>query len=148
MTDDVLNVAARNTLAKLEKKDPDWRKTALALYDQGASDREVMKELALSPGSWEVLYNDVLESDFRELVDFGRLLSHAWWESQGRINLRNKQFNAALWTINMKNRFGWSEKTEQSMTNLDYGNMDSDTLLKEIKELNARLGLGRGKGTI
>ena len=107
-----------------------------------------MKELALSPGSWEVLYNDVLESDFRELVDFGRLLSHAWWESQGRINLRNKQFNAALWTINMKNRFGWSEKTEQSMTNLDYGNMDSDTLLKEIKELNTRLGLGRGKGTI
>jgi hypothetical protein len=73
-------------------------------------------------------------------------MSHAWWESQGRINLKTKGFNTSLWTINMKNRFGWSEKTEQSLTQIDFENMDDSVLIKKITELNKKMDLGRGKG--
>jgi hypothetical protein len=140
-----MEAPSKKVLRKLDKN-PEWRKTVLSLYDQGASDREVMRELSLTPGAWDTLYKDVLESDFQELVDFGRAMSHAWWESQGRINLKTKGFNTSLWTINMKNRFGWSEKTEQSLTQIDFENMDDSVLIKKITELNKKMDLGRGKG--
>lgn len=135
---------ALKILARLDEKE-DWRKLVLSLYNQGASDREIMRELSMTPASWNVIYDDVLESDFQELVDFGRAMSHAWWESQGRINLKTRYFNTALWTINMKNRFGWSEKTEQSLTQIDFQQMDDTALIKEIRELNAKMALGRDK---
>ena len=133
--------AAKKRLKELETKVPEWRKTLLGLYDQGASDREVMRELGLTPGAFEVLYNDMIESDFRELVDIGHVYAHAWWEGQGRKNLTTRGYNTSLWTINMKNRFGWSEKTEQSLTNIDVSDMDDEKLMRTIKDLNSRLGL-------
>ena len=132
---------AAEALATLDDRSPEWRKTMLSMYDQGASDSEIMKELGLSLGSWESLYADVMESDFKEIVDYGRLMARAWWDAQGRINLFNKQFNTSLWVINMKNRFGWSEKTEQSLTNIDYKSKDDAQLMQEIKQRMRQLGL-------
>lgn len=127
-------------LEELRARDGDWREEMLGLYMVGASDREVMCQLRLTPGKWETLYND-LNCDFREVVEIGRVYNWAWWEREGRINLDNKNFNASLWTINMKNRFGWSEKSEQSLTNIDLSNMDDGEVMKIIKDLNKRLNL-------
>jgi len=139
---------ARAILDDLEKRPEDWRKTVLALYNAGASDREVMVELELSPGKWQTLMSDLVESDFPEVVEYGRLLAHAWWERLGRTMLHEKSFNTALWTIQMKNRFGWSEKTEQSMTNIDLSNQDSDSVQREIERLLQRYKEGRAKSVI
>ena len=134
----------------LERLDasPDWRKTLLKLYKIGASDREVMCELKLSRGAWAELYQNPLDCDFQELVELGRLWAHAWWETQGRENLLNNKFQTALYTIQMKNRFGWSEKSEQSMTNIDLKNLNDEELSREIKELLAAYQKGRAKGTV
>ncbi len=132
-------------LKTVEKSNDNWRKTVLSLYVQGVSDKEIMRELKLSKGSWDTLYENILDSDFQELVDFGRLMAQAWWESQGRIHLRSKGFNTGLYSFMMKNRFGWSERTAEIVTSLDYENKDSEALLKEITDLNKKMALGRDK---
>ena len=135
-------------LAELEKRESNWRKEMLSLYDQGASDREVMRELGLTPAQWNTLSRDPMSSDFLEISELGRLMAHAWWEAEGRKNLYNNKFNTALYKFQMSNRFGWSEKTESSLTNIDFANMDDQVLMKEIRELSARLELGRSKTTV
>jgi hypothetical protein len=108
------------------------------LYGEGASDREVMQELDLTPSRWKVLMDDI-NCDFPELVELGRARSQAWWERQGRVHLQNNKFNASLWTIQMKNRFGWSEKSEQSLTNVEFRNMDDASLDEQIAALDKAL---------
>ena len=65
----------------------------------------------MTPALWDSLMSDPTSSDFKATVDFGRMLSKAWWMSKARKNLDNKAFNANLWFMVMKNQFGWSEKT-------------------------------------
>jgi hypothetical protein len=136
---------SKELIARLDKKFENWRKELLSLYQEGASDCEVMVMLQLSPGAWEHLMKNTLDSDFNELVTLGRIFAKSWWESTGRKNLMTKGFNTALWTIQMKNRFGWSEKSEQSMTNIDLSNLNDEDLTRQIKDLQARYEQGRGK---
>jgi hypothetical protein len=45
-------------------------------------------------------------------MEIGKRKSEAWWEEEARRSLHDKEFQTALWFINMKNRFRWSDKTE------------------------------------
>ena len=90
----------------------DWREAVLELYHQGGSDKEVKALILIWMGRFS---NDLWgrwlreEEDFSETIKRGRILSEAWWEHKGRSNLNNKEFNATLWYMNMKNRFGWAD---------------------------------------
>ena len=88
----------------------DWPKVLIAEYKDGASDVEVCDALGMSKADFDRKYKD--DELFKELVDIGRLASTAWWYRFGRKNLLNKQANTTLWMFNMKNRFGWAEKSE------------------------------------
>lgn len=54
--------------------------------------------------------------ELQEAIAEGMVYSQLWWETlgikaaQGRV----KNFNASAWIFNMKNRFGWKDKTELS----------------------------------
>lgn len=126
------------TLEELDRVCPDWRKILLSMYAQGASDREIMMELGISEAVFEMLYGD-LECDFRQMVDFGRLASQAWWESLGRKNLHNPKFQTALYKFNMGNRFEWTERSETSRTNIEHRGLDRASLEKEVEQLIALL---------
>ena len=134
---------AERILRALEKRVPEWRDEIINLYDQGASNREVMRELKLTPGAWKCLEEDILDSDFGEIVELGRLYAQAWWEAQGRINLRTKGFQTGLWQANMNNRYGWSNKTDTTTTVMDLSNKSDEDLLKAIKEKTEKLELSR-----
>jgi hypothetical protein len=123
----------------------DWQKTALAMYDSGASDREVMRELGLTPTRWRILEQS-LTGEFPEVIELGRMLAHAWWETLGRVNIKEKDLNTPLYVAVMKNRFGWSEKqNDPHVTGVDGKNLSDDDLNRMVKDLMAKWEQARGK---
>lgn len=86
---------------------------AVELMREGASKTEVAAELGL--GSKQMLYDYVKKyPQFQDAIKKGELLSEAWWERHGRQNIVNKEFNSTLWYMNMKNRFKWSDRSENT----------------------------------
>lgn len=86
----------------------DWAAAALAEYDKGASDSEVIAVLQITRSRFSSLMQE--DENFAEVIEFGRDLAKAFWYRVGRTNLTNTKFNTSLWYANMKNRFGWSDK--------------------------------------
>ena len=92
-----------------------WQNTILEMYKEGASDVEVKAVIYELRGSfsndlWERWLQD--EEQFSETIKVGKMLSAAWWQKSGRVNLKSGDFNYTGWYMNMKNRFGWRDKTE------------------------------------
>lgn len=133
---------AQEYLAELEAEKPDWQKKMLAMYAAGCSNREVMRELDLTPNRWRALEKDILASDFAELVEYGLMLSAAWWEEQGRVNLRNKDFNTSLWLANVKARLGWG--TDAANEN-EMQASDSEDLKRQLNILMDKYSNGPAK---
>ena len=101
------------------------------MYRDGASDVEVKAYLYELRGSFS---NDLWvrwmkeEREFSETIKVGKMLSEAWWAKTGRKNLENKEFSFTGWYMNMKNRFGWSDKQE-----IDNKSSDGSMSPKETK---------------
>jgi hypothetical protein len=119
-----------------------WQKIVGTEYKEGASDTEVRAKLRITESLWQSLYNDPQGSAFREIVDIGRMLAKGWWMREGRKALRDKGFNQALWYMNMKNRYSWSEKTETSTrVGQDMSSDELDEAVKAAVKKAKRLGL-------
>jgi len=60
---------------------------------------------------WEKRY-----PEFKEAKQLGFVLCRKWWENLGRGGAAGKikNFNAAVWIFNMKNRFAWKDRIEHS----------------------------------
>lgn len=106
-----------------------WATKLIELYSQGYSDAEVAAEMKITIKEY---YKQISENPtFSKLVEFGRTLSMAWWEGQARKNLSNKSFNTPLWVFNMKNKFGWADRTEVKTENENI-NTDLDGLRTRV----------------
>ena len=92
-----------------------WYNEVLSLYSEGGADVEVKAMIyewrgSFSNNLWDRWMEE--EVEFWETIKKGRLLAEAWWVRNGRTNLKDKEFNYTGWYMQMKNRFGWSDKTE------------------------------------
>lgn len=102
----------KKTLSDLPKG---WKSKVLALAAKGGSDVEIRCLLdCMGQECWERLL--VESEEFQFTIKKAHILCQNWWESQGRKGIRSKFFQTGLWTMNMKNRFGWKDKTETEHT--------------------------------
>jgi len=95
-----------------------WQDTILDMYKEGASQVEVKAQIYEWRGSFS---NDLWdrwmreEKQFSEVIKVGVMLSQAWWEKTGRTNLKAvKDFSYTGWYMNMKNRFGWKDRRDET----------------------------------
>ena len=110
----------KEDLSSLPEK---WYDEVLSLYKEGASDVEIKALIYSWRGSFSNdLWDRWLKEEpiFSETIKMGRILSEAWWCKKGRTGLVNQyqgdSFNSTLWYMNMKNRFGWADKTQTDIT--------------------------------
>jgi len=93
-----------------------WKEIIIDMCSQGMSDVEVRAKLCLAGGkfsydTWYALKDR--EMEFSETLEMGKVLCESWWQTQGRESIGHKReliFETGLWAINMRNRFGWSDK--------------------------------------
>ncbi len=92
----------------------DCYKIILSEYKNGASDVEI-KAIIIN---WRGKFSNGLfdrwideEVEFSQTIKTGRILSEAWFQKHGRKNLTNKDFSYTGWYMQMKNRFGWADNT-------------------------------------
>lgn len=102
-------------------------------YENGYSDVEICRILKITQKKFDSLYES--HASFREMVDVGRAMAKAWWWAKGRENIDNTKFNTTLWAFNMKNRYGWADKTEAVNTNNNYEDMDLDALSNQMRKM-------------
>lgn len=117
-----------------QPKTKDWARELINFYSEGYSDAEVASEMKITVKEY---YRQIEENPvFAKLVEFGRTLSLAWWEGQARKNLNNKQFNTPLWVFNMKNKYGWVDKTEVK-SEVENTNITIDELRQRVAKQTA-----------
>ena len=104
---------------------------AYELLSQGRSITRVAVNLGVHKATlyrWINPESKYFKQALCDAIKRGLEASEAIWEDQGQDNIRDKEFNHVLWYMNMKNRFGWSDKNE---------NKTEGTLTIKIQEVNA-----------
>lgn len=82
---------------------PELCDRVVELGKQGLTLHEIAAEIGIH---YDTLHEWTLsKSDFSEAVTRARALAQAWFETQARLNLSSREFNAKLWEILARCRF-------------------------------------------
>ena len=128
----------------LDTLTPNWYNEILNLYKEGGSDEEAKAELwAMRNKNKKGFSNDLFdrwlqeEEEFSETIRAGRLLAAGWWHRNGRKNLANRDFNFQGWFMQMKNRFGWADKTDVNQRTVQFTSIPMSK--EEIQDISKDL---------
>lgn len=102
----------------------------MALYEEGASDEEVIKLLRILPKDFEKKLAS--DKEFKAFVDAGRVAAKAWWLSLGRQCAKTKGAgDYSFWAANMDHRYGW--KKTSAVTVEEKETTDPNALIRDVK---------------
>lgn len=100
------------------KPEKSWPDKAKEAYANGAFDDEVCAVIGITRTEFNKMYQDI--EPFKDLVDYGRVASKAYWYGLARkyvIEERDKpKLNAATWQFVMKNVYGWGDKADAGLS--------------------------------
>lgn len=122
-------------------QEPEWVAKSQKAYEEGASDVEVCAIIGITETKFHELYQK--HTAFKNLVDIGRMRSKAWWYQQVRLGLKG-QFNTPAWVAVMRNRFGWTDKSENHQA-VPTENLSYEDILKRIRQLTKEVEKQNGK---
>jgi len=106
----------------------------LNTYEEGFDDFTVCKRLKFSKSHFDQRFER--EEDFKKVIEFGRTLERAWWMEQGREGLWDKNFVSSVYSLHMKNRFGWAEKAETKASDfVRLEEMSKEQVLEAISKM-------------
>lgn len=87
---------------------PDYDNKVIELMKEGASKAEVATEIGIAEGT---LYEWIKQhNSFAQAVKKGETFSQAWFVKKGKANMDKRFFQTGLWTMFMKNMFGWTDR--------------------------------------
>jgi len=89
---------------------PEMCDVVVAMMKDGCSKHEICAYLDIDYQTF--LNYQSNHKEFFDAIKRGDCLSQAWWERNGRENLVNREFSYTGWYMNMRNRFGYSDKQE------------------------------------
>lgn len=128
------------TLGRPTKYDPAMCARVVEMMAEGCSRVEVCADLGICYETFQRWQES--HPDFSESVKRGLQACQAWWEREGRTNLKDRDFSYTGWYMNMKNRFGWKDKQETTISGeLDLNTLTDDQLEFRIVELAAKTGI-------
>jgi hypothetical protein len=97
------------------KYKPEMAKQAIELMSEGQSLYELCAEIGINLDTlydWTDPTSPRYNDEFSEAMKSADILYKAWWIKQGRIGLRDKDFNTSLWIFNAKNRIGFRDTVD------------------------------------
>lgn len=120
----------------VRKYSPEMDQVVIDEFSEGKSIVEICQSLGIARDTF-YRWTDPddehsYQEDFADAVEFGKTLSEAWWTAKGREYLveykDSGKMNASLYIINMKNRFGWTDRQETTSTVSLNHSVDRETL--------------------
>lgn len=97
----------KKTLKDLPKN---WEELLIDLGNQGGAKIQMQVALKIDDDTLERLERE--DKKFSVVLKEAQKASEAWWLAHGSKQLENRNFNAVLWYMNMKNRWGWKDRQD------------------------------------
>lgn len=119
------------------KYEPWMCEKIVEIMSQGGAKVEAASAIGVSRDTFNQWEKDADKQEFSDAVKTGEQLSQTWWLSTGRKNLENQKFSAALWYMNMKNRFGWTDKTEVNQRITTFAPLEISRPALDVTEIAA-----------
>lgn len=101
----------RTTLDSIPEE---WESIMIECGREGGSEVEMRVLLGVGEEAFKTLTADFPE--FSRTRKKAKDLCNVWWEKRGREMATGDDGNPTVWIFNMKNRFGWRDKTEVDQT--------------------------------
>ena len=107
---------------ELEDLPENWKEIMFELATEGRSMPTYIKQMGLTIRKHATLKANFPE--YSEAVEHSRVLCEAWWHETGKDNLFTKGFNQGIFSMYMKNMFGWRDTPLAPES--------KDTILKDV----------------
>lgn len=133
----------KKKVGRPSKYDPKMCEIIPEMFKNGESIEEVCRDKLLI--SKQTCYDWMKKyPEFSDAIKEGVGISEAWWHTLGRAGAAGKaSINPAVWIFNMKNRFGWRDQVDNTVSFSDDGGEKIDILgmvSKMQKELHDSKG--------